>query len=306
MVNVLDAHMHFFSRDFFRLLAAQAGAAQGKDPEQLLAVTLEKAGIELPAADPAAQARRWLLELDRHGVERAVVFASLPGEAEAVLAGARAGGGRLVPYLLVDPTTPEGLEAGRRGLAELGFRGVLLYPALHRFDPAAPALDPLYAEAGRRRAPVVVHCGLLEIRLRDLLGVRPAYDIRGANPLAVAAAAERHRATRYVLPHFGGGFFAEALLAGAQSPNVFVDTSSSNSWMRARPEELSLAAVMRRALAAFGPRRILFGTDSSTFPRGWRADILAAQREALAAAGCGGEDTAQILGRNLAEILDEA
>jgi predicted TIM-barrel fold metal-dependent hydrolase len=304
--------MHFFSREFFRLLAGQAAVGRllsetgrAAHVEEILAELAEKAGIEIPLSDPAAHARRWLGELDRHGIARAVVFASMPLEADAVLAGARAGQGRLIPYLLVDPTTPEGIDTARRGIAERGFRGLLLFPALHRFDPALPALDPLYREAESRGAPVVVHCGLLAIKLRDLLGVRPAYDLRFASPLAVAAAAERHRGARFIIPHFGSGFFTETLLAGAQSENVYVDTSSSNSWMRLQAQELTLAEVFQRTLAAFGPRRILFGTDSSTFPRGYRSDILRAQEEALRAAGVGNGDQERIFGGNLEEVLGE-
>jgi hypothetical protein len=300
---VSDAHVHFFSRAFFELLAAEAAAAHGGAPEDLLADLVRKAGLELPAPEPAVHARRWLAELDRHGVTRAVVFASHPREAEAVLEGTRAAGSRLVPYLLVNGATEAGLRAGARGLAEEGFRGLLLFPAVHHFDPSGAALDPLYAEAGARRAPVVVHCGLIQIKLRDLLGVRPHYDIRHASPLLLVAAAERHRSTRFIIPHFGGGLFAEALLAGAQSPNIYLDTSSSNSWRRSSPLDLTLEKVLSKAVDVLGCERLLFGTDSSVFPRGWRADILEAQEQAARTIGLDERQRERVFGENLEEML---
>ncbi len=302
-MRLCDAHTHFFSRSFFDLLAAQAARARGGAAPSILDDAVRKAGIEMPDPSPRKHAERWKAELDRHGVHRAVAFASLPGEASAVAEACAFATGRLIPFVLVDPTTPEGIEAGRRALAEQGFRGLLLFPALHRFDPADRSLDPLYRDAGERRALVVVHCGILQIKLRDLLGLRPEYDLRTANPISVIAAAERHRGTTFVLPHFGCGFFREALLAGAQSPNILVDTSSSNSWMAAQPEEMTLEKVFRKALDVFGPRRILFGTDSSTFPRGWRFEILEAQRRAVDACGLGEADTARIFGENLMDLL---
>lgn len=302
-MRIVDAHTHFFSRRFFQLLAEEAARAKGGDLDALILEATRKAGIELPEESPSRHAQRWLSELDRHGIDRAVAFASLPGEAAAVSEACLGSNGRLIPYLLVNPASAAGLEAGRKALSDEGFKGILLFPALHRFDPSDPGLDPLYAEAGARRAPVVVHCGLLQIKLRDLLGVRPQYDLRHANPLLVAAAAERNRKTAFVIPHFGAGFFREALLAGAQSENTYLDTSSSNSWMRLQAEDLTLEKVFRKTLEAFGPRRILFGTDSSTFPRGYRSDVLGDQRRALKSLGLDEPDQARIFGENLLELL---
>jgi hypothetical protein len=73
--------------------------------------------------------------------------------------------------------------------------------------------------------------------------------------------------------------------------------------MAAHPGGLSLGQVFRSALDVFGAGRILFGTDSSTFPRGWRHDILEAQRSALAEARATHDEQAAILGGNLAALL---
>ena len=256
----------------------------------------------MPPESPREHLQRWLSEFDRCGVERAVSFASAPPEAPAVLEAAAASDGRLIPYLMCDPTRPEGIEATVKGLRD-GGRGVLLFPAIQHFEPGDSSLDGLYEEAASRGAPVVVHCGVLQIKLRDLLGVRPQYDLRFANPLGVVAAAERHRGVTFVLPHFGGGFFHEALLAGAQSPNVWVDTSSSNSWMELQPEALDLDTVFARVLRAFGPERILFGTDSCTFPRGWRQDLFEEQDAALGRVGVDEAVKRRIFGENLGELL---
>jgi len=86
---------------------------------------------------------------------------------------------------------------------------------------------------------------------------------------------------RFVVPHFGAGFFRETLMSGAQCTNVFVDTSSSNSWIATQSPNLSLSDVFARTLHVFGHERILFGTDSNTFPAGWRKDRFEAQHAAL-------------------------
>ena len=59
-------------------------------------------------------------------------------------------------------------------------------------------------------------------------------------------------------------------------PNVFLDTSSSNGWIKYFPG-LTLTQVYAQALEVVGPDRLLFGTDSSFFPRGWNRSVWEAQ-----------------------------
>ena len=56
---------------------------------------------------------------------------------------------------------------------------------------------------------------------------------------------------------------------------------------------------------SFGPKRVLFGTDSNVFPAGWRADRLAEQRSALESAGASAADIESITGGNARRILSE-
>lgn len=296
-MTIHDAHTHLFSRPFFDGLAAQSPT--GATPEQVAA----KAGLELPPVDIAAHAAAWVAQLDRHGVTRAVSFASLPGEAPAVAAAARASGGRLIPYTLVNPKAPDAPAFVARAFGELGMRGVLTFPAMHHFLVSDDCMVPVLEAARAARAPVIVHCGALRVKLRDLFGLPRPFDLSFAHPLQIVTAANRFRDVNFVVPHFGGGLLHETLLLGLQCENVFVDTSSSNDWMAAVPGVAGLADVFRRALAVFGAERILFGTDSSTFPRGWRADILAAQRRALEEAGAKAAQVDRILGGNLAALL---
>lgn len=296
-----DAHTHFFSRVFFDALAGLSPKPGGA--AALLDEVSKRTGLRLPDADPAAHAQVWLAAMDKAGVERMVTFASLPVEAPAVAAGARASGGRLLPYTLVDPSQPQALAFVERAFGELGMRGLLLFPAMHHVEACDPRCDALFELAAARRAPVIVHCGVFRVALRDLLGLPRPHDLRCANPLAVIPAANRHRGVTFVLPHFGGGFLREALMAGMQCENVLVDTSSSNDWMASDPSGVSLAQVFRRALGVFGAQRILFGTDSSSFPRGYRSDLRDGQLAALSEAGASDDAVADILGGNLARLL---
>ena len=113
-----------------------------------------------------------------------------------------------------------------------------------------------------------VHCGVLTVGIRRKLGLPSRFDMRFSNPLDLHAIALAHPRLPIVVPHFGAGMFREALMLADLCPNVVLDTSSSNHWIDYHPG-LTLVDVFRQALLVAGPSRLLFGTDSSFFPRGW-------------------------------------
>ena len=73
--------------------------------------------------------------------------------------------------------------------------------------------------------------------------------------------------------------------------------------MRCHLPEVTLADVFRRALDVVGPKRLLFGTDSSFFPRGWHSAIFEEQCRVLKQLGSSKADAAAILGGNLEQLL---
>lgn len=297
----IDFHSHFFSASYFRALAQKS--PHPGTVEARLAEVAKTAGIELPPDDDTAHLARWMAELDRHAVEHLCTFASAPEEIPAVCAAAERSGGRISAFALVDPRA-EGAVATVRALLEAGkIRGALVFPALHHFDVGRGEVRPLLQALSDHRAVLFVHCGMLVVKLRDLLGLPRTQDLAYASPLSIIPAANAFPDLRFVIPHFGAGFFRETLMAGAQCENVLVDTSSSNSWMSMHVPKLDLAAVFEATLSVFGPERILFGTDSGTFPAGWRADRMKEQRAALVALKTGPGDREKIFGGNARTIL---
>ena len=300
-MRLIDFHSHFFSLPFFEALAALAPGPE--DSGTKLAGVARRAGFELPPADVGRHLARWTADLDRHGVEHMVTFASVPEEVPAVAEALRLAGGRLSGCALVNPASPGCRERVGSLLAEEGFAGLLLFPAMHHYRVSGPEAAPILELAAEHGAIVFVHCGLLVVRLRDLLGLPRPYDLSFANPLDLIPAANAARGAHFVIPHFGAGFFRETLMAGTQCENVHVDTSSSNRWIETQAGELGLRDVFRRALDVFGPSRILFGTDSNVFPVGWRRERLDEQRAILDELNVSADDRARILGGNAARLL---
>ena len=66
---------------------------------------------------------------------------------------------------------------------------------------------------------------------------------------------------------------------------------------------MTLTEAFRRALSVMGPDRLVFGTDSSFFPRGWQRVIYGAQRTALDELGVEAASSEKIFGRNFQRIF---
>lgn len=289
-ISVSDAHVHFFSPNFFQLLAAQK-------PGVDLAAAL---GWEVPDADESAVqlGNRWAEELSNHGVDRSVLIASHPADAGSVSAVALAHPTRFFGFTMFDPMHQDAAAVLNENP---GIRGICLFPALHRYS----LHDPKCADAIRQcagRAAVFVHCGILSLGFRRKLGIPTVIDPRYSNPLEVELLAHANPDVRFIIPHFGAGLFREALMVASQCPNVYLDTSSSNSWMKI--EGLDLRTVLHRSMDTLGYKRLLFGTDSSYFPRGWNIPIFEEQAKALYELGLSKEEAEFVLGGNLVRILD--
>lgn len=300
-VAVLDAHVHFFSYRFFTLLAAQkAGLAQ---PSAEAATGILE--WETPPPEPVELGRRWVQELDCHGVEKAAIIASLPGDEDSVVAAATAFPGRFYGYFLLNPCAPDALERAGRVLSHAEIRGICFFPAMHGYPVNAEPVRAVLDLAAQRQGTVVfVHCGVLTVGARKKLGLPSPFDMRYSNPIDLHPVALRYPELPFVVPHFGAGYFREALMLCDLCPNVYLDTSSTNSWTRYQAPVIQLKDVFARALDVAGPRRLLFGTDSSYFPRGWHAAVFRQQVEALSAIGVSEEQVRDILGGNLRRLLD--
>ncbi|HMB81471.1 MAG TPA: amidohydrolase family protein [Vicinamibacterales bacterium] len=285
MIN--DAHCHFFSTPFFAPLGGDAALA--------------KLGWDAPGTAEAL-ADRWVAELDRHQVSRAALIASTPGDSASVGAAVARHRERFVGFFMVDPTQPDAAEKATAAIAGGAMRAICLFPAMHRYaiqdDRATRLFEVAAATPG---TAVFVHCGVLSVGVRKKLGLPSPFDIRYGNPLDLHASALSFPQVPIIIPHFGAGLLREALMVADLCPNVLLDTSSSNGWIKY--VGLSLAAVFRQALAVVGPDRLLFGTDSSFFPRGWVRLVYEQQSAALDEIGASAEAREKIFSANFDRVF---
>ena len=291
MIN--DGHIHFFSPSFFAGLGAdsKAVAALGWD----LPESVEKLGM------------RWVAELNTHKVDKAALIASLPGDADAVAKAVAMNADRFVGFFMVDPTREDAVAYVERALDE-GLRAICLFPAMHRYALHDERVARVFELAAGRRGGTVdpiavfVHCGVLSVGVRKKLKLPSPFEMRFGNPLDLHGHALKYPGVPIVIPHFGAGMLREALMLADCCPNVYLDTSSSNSWIKYTPG-LTLEHVFKTALDVVGPDRLLFGTDSSFFPRGWNREVHERQQTALNSIGVSKPAQEKIFGETFARLF---
>ena len=297
--KIIDSHIH--------LLTAQTNAVRLENQSRLEPHLIQayherweeslssrkETGPEPSPPDAATVARRWESDLDRAGIESAVFFTSdeAPDEVAKFVSFNPA---RFHGYTTFDPTNETTANVLQAQIDEHGIKGVKLYPMKRYFHIDDPRCFPVYEICQKNDLPILIHFGL---------SISATHDLQYGNPLDLAGPALRFSRLKWIIPHFGTGFFRELLLLAAQYKNICIDTSSSNNWIRYSPYPLTLEHVFRKAYETVGSKRIFFGTDSSFFPRGFRTNILEEQLKIWNDLGLAREEIDRIFYENIKETL---
>ena len=210
---------------------------------------------------PREQADRWAAEIDKYDLER-VVWVTGGGNDQL---------SEIVSwypdkFIRVRPPQPIRRRCPptscARAVNEKGLKGYkLIAPALDRpiDDPSG---YPTWEAAEELGIPILVHFGILGG------GGGVAHHVN-MSPLILHNVARDFATIPFVIPHLGCGYVRELLHLMWSCGNVYVDTSGSNQWMRWMPEELTTKILIRKYVETVGAERIVYGSDSSWFPRGF-------------------------------------
>jgi len=241
------------------------------------------------------QAQRWVDDMDTKGLERVnfVMGGGNDNLAETVKMYPERFTG-FAHHSLFEEGAAEELE---RAVTQLGLKGYKLIASGQSKPIDSEEAYPVWEAAEKLQVPVLAHFGVLGG------GGGPAYDVRNLNPLTFWKVCSDFPTLKVVIPHFGACYWRELLQLCWQCPNVYVDTSGSNQWMRWMPYDLDLKKLFRKAVETIGPERLLFGTDSSYFPRGFSAEYLREQLKTCYELGLREEEISMIFHDNAVELL---
>ena len=221
---------------------------------------------EPPEAHPGdrEQARRWIAELDKYGI-RAIGFVTGGGN-EHLAEICSWHPDRFIGFAHHSPFLPDAAERLKRAV-EMGLRGYKLLAPLIEEPIEDPAAFPVWEMCAALDIPVLIHFGIQG-------GSGGIAWHRNINPLKLHNVAKAFPEVNFVIPHFGCAWERETLQLAWSCPNVSVDTSGSNQWVRWVPGEVTVKYLFRKYYETIGPERIIFGSDSSWFPRGFAIRYL--------------------------------
>ena len=299
-LNVIDIHTHFPIENTLGLTPppperhprlveyAQSRGVRmrnewGTDVAEPLAKTEEEAGVLL---------ERWAGEVERYGL-RHVNFVT--GQGNETLAGLVKKQPQLSGFAH-HALVPGAHKELKHAVDTLGLKGYKLIAPLTEYPFEHPELRPVWEFCAERRLPVLIHFGWLG------RGGGVVHHPR-INPLTLFEVARDFPEVPFIIPHFGVNHFADVLALAWSLPNIYVDTSGSNQWMRWMPYPLTLEDLFRKSYETLGAERILFGTDSSYFPRGFSLRYLQDQLRACYSLNFKEQDIRNIFGNNAARLL---
>lgn len=254
-------------------------------------------GFEPPEEEPPdaqTQVDRWASEVDKYGLRLVVCTTGGGNDQLSELVGRHPG--KLVGFAHHQPVQPGAAAELDRAVTQLGLAGYKIFGTGQPIRLDDESLDPVWETAQRLSVPVLVHFGVGTQGMG--LAAGPSAD-----PLVLQDVARRFVDIPFVVPHFGAGYLRELLLLCWACPNVHVDCSGSNEWLQWVPEKLDRRDVLRRFYETIGPKRLIFGTDSSYFPRGFMKAYLDDWLEVAADIGMNEAEMALMFGGNALRLL---
>ncbi len=252
-------------------------------------------GPERGSYSDEEQADRWAEEVRRYGL-RAVGFVTGGGNknlASIIKRHPDIFVGFAHNYLFDEGAADE----VRRAVREDGMKAYkLLAPSLDRpvEDEAAYPVWEACAELG---IPVLIHFGI------QGSGGGIAWH-QNINPLKLHNVAKDFPDVTFVVPHFGCAWIRETLQLCWACGNVCIDTSGSNQWVKWVDGEWDTKKLFRKYMETIGPERIIFGTDSSYFPRGFAEPYIKQQIRDVRELNYREADIQLIFGGNAARLFN--
>lgn len=243
---------------------------------------------------PEEQADRWLAELDKYGIDRINFVTGRDNDTLAKIVQRHPD--RFLGMAHHDITRPDAAQELERAVTQLGLKGYKM------LAPTIPvllndrSLYPVWEMCEKLGVSCLIHFGMLGAAG----GVSYHPNI---SPAVLEPVARDFPTVEFVIPHFGIQHVTDLLFLCWSCPNVLVDTSGSNQWVRWMPYNLTLDDLFRKFYETVGPERIVFGTDSSWFPRGFALRYLQDQLRICRFMNLPHDELQLIFGGNAARIL---
>ncbi|MFW6134907.1 MAG: amidohydrolase family protein [Elusimicrobiota bacterium] len=256
---MIDAHAHLISNKIMSQAFKDWGVSEQKTEEFIKDIDFNAKQLK----------DAWIKTLDENNIEKVVFMGASPNNKEFI--NTINSSDKFEGFTSVNPTQDNALEKVKQDISK-GMKGIKLYPSARGFSVADKKAYSLYQYCAKNNIPIIIHFGIT---------IGPKSDLRYGNPIDLSPVLTDFPDQRFVIAHFGAGFFREALMLTYKRNNVYFDTSGTNNWLCYHPRGLNLVDVFKQTLDLVGPQRVIFGTDSRLIVDEYRKNILDQQKEIL-------------------------
>lgn len=278
---IIDAHAHMFT----------ISMSKGMLPKNFKIENVPAEFISASKHTVTENVNEWLRAMDKLGIEKTFFMATSSLNEDFIKF--IKSSDRFIGFAKINPTKDGALDVLKKEI-DNGMRGIKLYPTNDGFDVSSKKAYAFYEYCEKKNIPIFIHFGVT-------IGFKS--DLINGNPLRLSDVLGDFPGIRFVIAHFGAGFFREVLMLKYKRPNLYIDTSGTNNWLKHQDNFMSLKDVFKKSLDVFGSDHILFGSDTRIFPSGYREHILKEQQDILRDLKINDSDIEQIMYKNAKNLI---
>ena len=290
--KIYDAHLHVFN---YRGMVTRANRLGFETPEEIVSYMSQRVGSNfvIPPKDDNALLLLWVDELQKNNVDKAIILPDW-NSTDIIEIASKEYPDLFFRFMMINPQEEHALDTLKTAYSKYGVHGIKLYPPLHYYHAYDEMVLPFYEFCDDHKLPITFHMGI---------SVGSKADMRFMNPSDVSPIARDFPKLNFLFAHFATGYLRELLFLMYHCNNVYAESSSSNKWIHYLPEKLELKDVFEKIINAKGAEKIVFGTDSTLFPRGWRNGIYERQLAVCNELGLTQEQIDGIFYKNLEKLI---
>lgn len=249
---------------------------------------------EPPDDDYHVTAEKWIGEMEKYHLEKMVFVTSGGNDITSEIVQLHPD--KFVGYAHHNPFDKDAAQKLEYAITRQGLKGYkIMAPDLPgRIDDEA--LNPVWEVAEKYEIPVLIHFGIMGAAG----GVANHVNI---SPIILHDVAKAYPSIPFIIPHFGCGYPRDLLYLAWVCPNIYVDTSGSNQWVRWMPYPLTVKDLFKKYYETIGSHRIIYGTDSMAFPRGYVRQYFELQLRDCVELGMKPDDIQNVFHDNIAKLL---
>ncbi len=259
---IIDIHRHFVAKEW-------SSENCWKNYARMIQLITSRRGLSFSLEDIQAKifpryfditGEKHLEQMEKAGIDKTVVFlfdtglltgepeVSIEKQNEIIFQAAKKYPDKIIPFVHIDPRRRGAIKFVKKCVEEWGAKGLKLHPGAG-FNPEESATLKLVESIADYGIPVITHTGP---------SIVPTSS-RYCDPIYLDKMLLSFPEVNVIAAHMAYGYRLQLCSFGWQRPNLYTDISVAQDI--AKTDYSKFARTIREVVDAFGPERVLFGTD---------------------------------------------